>query len=514
MDEQERPAFAGTPDGRERVPDERVRVLDERERARRGERAAAIAADLPVKDIVAVALTWVDTSGISRTKAVPPTGLRDAATWGVGMSPVFDAFLLDDSIVAGRYAGGPVGDLRLHPDLDRLVPLAGMPGWAWAPAERFTQDGTEHPIDARGVLRREVARLAAQGWSVRAAFEVEWAVSRGDGEDFVPACRGPAYGMTRITELSGYLRDLMHALAETGVAVVQIHPEYAAGQLELSVAPEDPVGAADTMVLVRETIRAVSFRHGLAASFSPKVVAEGVGNGGHVHLSLWRENAAKGTEGTGNAMAGGDGPYGMTGAGEAFVAGILDRLPALLAVGAPSVASYLRLIPSHWAGAFACWGLENREAALRFVTGPAATSSGRPTWRSSASTPPPTPISPWRLCSRRAGRGSGPGRSCPSPWTSIRARWTPPNGPRAGSPPCRPPWRSRSGPSRPTRCCARPSARRSSTPSRSSGAARSRCSTAPPRRRSPRPPAGATDARPRRRRPDPGAGGAGAQVRR
>ncbi|MFF5262678.1 glutamine synthetase [Actinomadura viridis] len=368
MDEQERPAFAGTPDTRERV-------LDERERARRGERAAAIAADLPVKDIVAVALTWVDTSGISRTKAVPPTGLRDAATWGVGMSPVFDAFLLDDSIVAGRYAGGPVGDLRLHPDLDRLVPLAGMPGWAWAPAERFTQDGTEHPIDARGVLRREAARLASQGWSVRAAFEVEWAVSRGDGEDFVPACRGPAYGMTRITELSGYLRDLLHALAETGVSVVQVHPEYAAGQLELSVAPEDPVGAADTMVLVRETIRAVSFRHGLAASFSPKVLAEGVGNGGHVHLSLWRENAAKGTEGTGNAMAGGDGPYGMTGAGEAFVAGILDRLPALLAVGAPSVASYLRLVPSHWAGAFACWGLENREAALRFVTGPAATSS-------------------------------------------------------------------------------------------------------------------------------------------
>jgi len=34
------------------------------------------------------------------------------------------------------------------------------------------------------------------------------------------------------------------------------------------------------------------------------------------------------------------------------------------------VASYLRLVPSHWAGAFAVWGLENREAAVRFVTGP------------------------------------------------------------------------------------------------------------------------------------------------
>jgi glutamine synthetase len=98
-------------------------------------------------------------------------------------------------------------------------------------------------------------------------------------------------------------------------------------------------------------------------SFAPKVLADGVGNGGHVHLSLWRDGV--------NTMAGGAGRYGLTPEGEAFAAGILDRLPALLAFGAPSVASYLRLIPHHWAGAFACWGRENREAALRFVTGTA-----------------------------------------------------------------------------------------------------------------------------------------------
>ncbi|MGH3620866.1 MAG: glutamine synthetase, partial [Sciscionella sp.] len=57
---------------------------------------------------------------------------------------------------------------------------------------------------------------------------------------------------------------------------------------------------------------------------------------------------------------------------EAFTAGILHRLPALLAIGAPSVASYLRLVPQRWAGAFAAWGLENRETALRMVTGPQA----------------------------------------------------------------------------------------------------------------------------------------------
>ncbi|WP_433248895.1 hypothetical protein [Actinomadura nitritigenes] len=340
-------------------------VLDGHERARRGARAAEAARRLAGEDIAAVALTWVDVSGITRTKTVPVGRLEHAATWGVGMSPVFDVFLLDDSIVSGRYAGGPVGDLRLHPDLDRLVPLAALPGWAHAPADRYAQDGAAHPLDARALLRRETDRLAAGGWAARTAFEIEWAVSA-TPDEFTPACHGPAYGMTRVSELAGYLRALLIALDRTGVSVEQLHPEYAAGQYEVSVAAEDPVGAADTAVLVRETIRAVTLEHGMHASFSPKVVAGSVGNGAHVHLSLWREDTG---DGPANAMAGGPGPCGMTDAGQAFAAGILDRLPALLAIGAPAAASYLRLVPSHWAGAFACWGLENREAALRFVTG-------------------------------------------------------------------------------------------------------------------------------------------------
>jgi len=337
--------------------------MEHRDRLRQAEKARSAAAELSSSGVSAVAVTWVDTSGVTRVKTVPAARLEHAAAWGIGASPVFDAFLVDDSISSGRYAGGPVGDLRLHPDLDRLTVLAALPGWAWAPADRYDQDGVAHPQDARALLRREMAELAADGWSVRAAFEIEWAVSTGSGDEFTPACAGPAYGMTRISELPGYLSGLLEALAATGVAVDQLHPEYAAGQYELSVAAEDPLGAADTAVLVRETIRAVSAAHGMRATFAPKVLADGVGNGGHVHLSLWRDGR--------NAMTGGTGRYGLTEPGMAFIAGILDRLPALLAVGCPSVASYLRLIPSHWAGAFACWGLENREAAIRFVTGPA-----------------------------------------------------------------------------------------------------------------------------------------------
>ncbi|HEV7907881.1 MAG TPA: glutamine synthetase family protein [Pseudonocardiaceae bacterium] len=318
------------------------------------------------RDVVAVAITWVDNSGITRVKSVPLTALPTAAAWGVGASPVFDVFLLDDTVITGRFAGGPTGDLRLHPDLDRLTVLAAQPGWAWAPADRYDQEGNRHPLDQRGFAQTVVDRLADNGYTARAGFEIEWAVGRDGTDEFVPATTGPAYGHTRQVELSDYGADLLRALVAQGVPVVQFHPEYAAGQFEVSTAAEDVVGAADTAVLVRETIRAVSARHGLRASFSPKVLVTGVGNGGHLHVSLWRHDT--------NLFTGGDGRFGMTREAEAFSAGILDRLPALCAIGSPSVASYLRLVPSHWAGAFTAWGLENRETALRLISG---TTGGR-----------------------------------------------------------------------------------------------------------------------------------------
>jgi len=312
------------------------------------------------REVVGVALSWVDNSGITRVKAVPLAKLPTAAAWGVGASPVFDAFLADDSIAACRHAGGPVGDLRLHPDLNRVTVLAEQPGWAWAPADRYQQDGEVHPQDQRSLASRAVRALAESGLTAKVAFEVEWALGT-SGDSFCPTALGPAYGYTRLVEESAYLRDLLRALDCQGVTVEQIHPEYAAGQFEVSIAAEDPVGAADTSVLVRQTIRALSARYGTRASFSPKVLADGVGNGAHVHLSLRSGNQ--------NLFTNGTRVHGLTAAAEAFAAGILDRLPALLAIGAPSVASYLRLIPSHWAGAFQAWGLENRETALRLVAG-------------------------------------------------------------------------------------------------------------------------------------------------
>jgi glutamine synthetase len=242
-----------------------------------------------------------------------------------------------------------------------LRPLAAQPGWAWAPTDQYTQEGEIFSCCQRSFARRMVERLGELGITAKTAFELEWFVARVDGDEVIPIHRGPAYSAAVLAEVSDFARDLIVALEDEGIGVEQFHPEYATGQLEISVAPQDPVGAADTNVLVRQTIRGVSARHGLKSSFAPVAIAGEVGNGGHVHFSLWEEGR--------NLFAGGNGPHGMTEQGESFVAGILEELPALVAIGSPSVASYLRLIPQHWAGAFTCWGRENREAAIRFVTG-------------------------------------------------------------------------------------------------------------------------------------------------
>ncbi|GHF30710.1 glutamine synthetase [Streptomyces mashuensis] len=332
----------------------------ERQRAESAARQAA--AQLTAQDVQGVALTFVDNAGISRVKTVPTARLAHTARWGVGAGPCFDVFLVDDSSAEGR----PVGDLRLFPDLDRLTVLAGHPGWAWAPVDRFWQDGTPYTGCQRQFARRMADTARDRGLRPRMGFETEWVVVRagtadGKGEALTYGSSGPAYGLTRVTELSGYLRDVLRALAAQQVDVLQLHPEYAPGQFEVSVAPSDPVGAADLSVLVRETIRAVSHRHGLTPLFGPVVEPGGVGNGAHLHVSLWEDDR--------NLFRGGDGPYGMTDICQAFLAGVLRELPALLALGAPSPAGYLRLEPSRWAGAFQCWGPENREAALRFITG-------------------------------------------------------------------------------------------------------------------------------------------------
>jgi glutamine synthetase len=179
--------------------------------------------------------------------------------------------------------------------------------------------------------------------------------------DGSPATTAPwsPYGIRTSLERSAFLVDLATSAERAGLGIEQIHTEYGHDQIEVSLAPDTPVATADAVILARIVIGRVAARHGLQISFSPVPFEGGAGNGAHLHLSLVDEQ--------GPLFGGGDGPYGMRPAGGSAIAGIIDTLPDLLGVYAGSVLSALRLKPGNWAGAAACWGLENREAAVRFI---------------------------------------------------------------------------------------------------------------------------------------------------
>ena len=186
--------------------------MDAVERESRRQRAASLLPGLAEAGVTAVATTFVDNSGITRVKTVPLDRFPHLAAWGVGASTSFDYFRFDDWLAAPPDGRAPVGDVRILPDVGRVVPLAAQPGWAWTPGERYDQDGAPHPQCSRLLLRRQSDALAAEGFSVKAAFEIEWVLSAGDGDAFVPAASGPGYGMSRLISVSDYARDLLDAL--------------------------------------------------------------------------------------------------------------------------------------------------------------------------------------------------------------------------------------------------------------------------------------------------------------
>lgn len=324
----------------------------------------------------AAALVLVDNAGIARMKCVSAARLGRAVERGVGWSEVWGLSLGDDSFAHDPRLYSPSGELRLRPDLGAASLLGSADGWAWAPLDQYWQSGDPWPGCQRGFLRRTVERCRALGIEIQAAWELEWVVGADGPGGFECLHDGPGYGAATFDRTGGLILELFDALAVSGIVPEQIHPEYSHGQMEMSLPARDPLRACDDSVLARHIVRSVVARHGWRASFAPRVLAESVGNGAHLHVSVWVDRA--------NQLAGGDGPEGTRSVGASFLAGALEHLPALLAIGAPTELSYRRLQPSQWAGAYACWGNENREAALRLqgVGGPAAPEAANVEWKS------------------------------------------------------------------------------------------------------------------------------------
>lgn len=317
---------------------------------------AALQSTLIEAGVSVVIGTVFNPAGLILAKTTPIARLDSFHLAGMGASPVWNLFCIDNAISASDFFSG-IGDLRLRLDLDALKVLGD--GYAWAPTEIYYQDGTPFEADSRGVLRSVVKRLAAAGLTAKVGHELEFFLTDDAGQALTGGWA--PYGVSGVLERNGFVVELVEAAAAAGIPLEQIHAEYGHSQFEFSLPPLDPIAAADALVLARILVGRVSRAHGLRASFSPLPFSGGIGNGSHQHISLFRDGAP--------LFAEGDGPYGITDEGGSAIAGFLGGLADVQGVLAGSVISGLRLAPGLWSGSYVCWGMENREASLRFLAG-------------------------------------------------------------------------------------------------------------------------------------------------
>ncbi|OBB15153.1 glutamine synthetase [Mycobacteriaceae bacterium 1482268.1] len=320
--------------------------------------AAAAIAQLESDGVATLIGTVVNPAGLTHAKTIPLRKMGAFADPGLGASPVWHVFTIDQVGIAFKNALGVVGDQRIRIDLGALRILGD--GLAWAPGAFYGQDGEPDPYCCRGALSRVERRLADAGIDALVGHELEFLLVGPDGSR-LPANLWAQYGLAGVLEYEGFVRDVTNAATGSGVSIEQFHPEYGLNQFEISLTPQPPTAAADQLLLMRMIIGRVARQYGLRVSVSPVPFAGSVGSGAHQHFSLKKGDTP--------LFSDGSGARGMTPEGESAVAGVVAGLAEAEGVLCGSILSGLRMQPGHWSGAFVCWGTENREAAVRFLIG-------------------------------------------------------------------------------------------------------------------------------------------------
>jgi len=302
---------------------------------------------------------YADHGGIIRGKAAATARLAERTESGIGHTKAMMAMSMMDEL-APVDGMGPVGEVRIKPDPDTFVALPYAPGAAAMLADQVNPDGSPWDGCARTFLKQAIAELSSMGYELQASFEPEFTLGHYEGASFTPIDESLCYSATGFHLAHDYTIDLVDALIKQGLEVEHYYPELGHGQQEVPIRHATALRAADNHVLLRETARAVAIRHGLWASFAAKPLPTQAGNGAHLHASLWADGA--------NAFADPFGQYGLSKVGYQFLSGVIAHLPGLVALTCGTVNSYRRLAPQMWSGAFACYGPDNREAAVRICS--------------------------------------------------------------------------------------------------------------------------------------------------
>lgn len=252
-------------------------------------------------------------------------------------------------------------DLVIRPDPDTIRVLPWMPGTALVHVDAVGHDGRPVPVAPRRMLRHQLDRLAELGLRAKVGLETEFLLCQGTHREQVAALRPVTeenldYALDHNPPTRRFLRTLHRRLAGAGLPVEAIKTEGAPGQIEVTFPYGDALPAADAHPVFKHAVRDIAEQDGLAATFMA-APATGLASGLHLHLSLWRSGRPVFADSDGEPSA----------VAHQAIAGLLDALPGLAPLYAPTVNSYKRFAPHSFAPTHFTWGRDNRGCAVRVV---------------------------------------------------------------------------------------------------------------------------------------------------
>ncbi|HEX5396679.1 MAG TPA: type I glutamate--ammonia ligase [Candidatus Limnocylindria bacterium] len=307
-----------------------------------------------------VSLQFTDVVGAVKSVQVPMHQLQPAVEHGKWF---------DGSSIEG-FARIAESDMFLVPDLSTFAPIPWEPGFDAAGKELatgsarvicdvFTPNGEPFPGDPRHVLRRQVDKARERGFVLNMGPELEFfLLQRNGGAESLPH---DAAGYFDLSEDLGteVRKEMMNDLEALGIKVETAHHEVATGQHEIDFEYADALRTADNAVTFKTTLKAAAARQGLYATFMPKPFFGINGSGMHVHQSLWDVKRKA------NAFANPSDSYGLSTMARQYIAGTLEHARGMIAVLAPLVNSYKRLVPGYEAPVYIGWARINRSALIR-----------------------------------------------------------------------------------------------------------------------------------------------------
>lgn len=317
-----------------------------------------------------------DIDGVCRGKTLSGERMADMLSdGGTIASAVFGWDIADDLYTHGvDFAGmgtalGEIG-LRLDPTTARQLPWDEQ-RWVLI-GEHLRPDGTPLPICPRQLLKQVLATAQAAELTVHVGVEYEWFVlqetersvrDKGFRQLQTATQAVSNYSPFRVDAVKGFVNDLFRWLPAADIPLEALHTEAGPGNLEVALRHAEALHAADRAALFKQAVREIGRPHGLLNTFMAKWSPAYGGCGQHLHQSVWRSGH--------NLFHDANAPHGMSATLRQYIAGQLLALPDLLALYAPFINSYKRLVPGMLAPTHPGWGVDDRHSALRVVPGSA-----------------------------------------------------------------------------------------------------------------------------------------------